>query len=253
MAEQTERDAKAREYLDRQQDGPVIGRTPVAARLEAARHRLAQAIARQQTKIDDWARRNADKVARSGTALREKPPLPVEEHFTVIRARARLAKAEAALAEWEAKQRPKVRNTTDPDSRLMPTASGFIQGYNPQNVATEDGFILATELTQDTNDLQQAIPMMAAAEAAADLVTGIHSGLAQDAGEPCVCPPATDQKPGGDTAAPASARPACPVHPAGIGTMVMDAGYHSQDNLTADGPDRLIATGKRRDLERAAR
>ena len=254
VAEQAERDRKAREYLDRQQDGPVIGRTPVAARLDAARHRLARAIARQQAKIDDWARRNADKVARTGTALREKPPLPVEEHFTVIRARARLAGAEAALAEWEAKQRPKVRNTTDPDSRLMPTASGFIQGYNPQNVATEDGFILATELTQDTNDLQQAIPMMAAADAAADLVTGIHSGLAQAAGELCVCPPATDQEPvGGDTDAPASARPACPVHPAGIGTMVMDAGYHSEDNLTADGPDRLIATGKRKDVERAAR
>jgi transposase len=253
VAEQTERDRKAREYLDRQQDGPVIGRTPVAARLEAARHRLARAIARQQAKIDDWTRRNADKVARTGTALREKPPLPVEEHFTVIRARARLASAEAAWAAWEAKQRPKVRNTTDPDSRLMPTASGFIQGYNPQNVATEDGFILATELTQDTGDVQQAIPMMAAAEAAADLVTGIHSGLAQAAGEQCVCP-ATAQEPVGDnTDATASARPACPVHQSGIGTIVLDAGYHSEENLTADGPDRLIATGKHHDVERAAR
>ena len=35
--------------------------------------------------------------------------------------------------------------------------------------------------------------------------------------------------------------------------MLADAGYCSQANLTCDGPDRLIATGKGRDLEKAAR
>ena len=35
--------------------------------------------------------------------------------------------------------------------------------------------------------------------------------------------------------------------------MLADAGYCSEANLTCDGPDRLIATGKRRDLEDAAR
>ena len=29
---------------------------------------------------------------------------------------------------------------------------GFIQGYNAQNVTSEDGLIIATELTQDTTD-----------------------------------------------------------------------------------------------------
>jgi len=173
----------------------------------------------------------------------------------VIRARARLAKAAAALAKWEAKQRPKVRNTTDPDSRLMPTKAGFVQGYNPQNVVTEDGVILATELTQDTGDARQAIPMMAAAEAAASLVTNVQSGLARAAGEACSCRPAADEDGGGiDTDEPnPSTRPACLVHPAGIGVMVMDAGYSSRENLTADGPDRLIADGKRSDIEKAAR
>jgi hypothetical protein len=38
-----------------------------------------------------------------------------------------------------------------------------------------------------------------------------------------------------------------------IGLLLADAGYCSEDNLTAAGPDRLIATGKRRDLEKAAR
>jgi hypothetical protein len=38
-----------------------------------------------------------------------------------------------------------------------------------------------------------------------------------------------------------------------MGLVLADAGYCSQDNLTCDGPDRLIAAGKRRDLEKAAR
>jgi hypothetical protein len=35
-----------------------------------------------------------------------------------------------------------------------------------------------------------------------------------------------------------------------IGLLVEDAGYHSQANLEAPGPDRLIADGKTRDLAR---
>jgi DDE family transposase len=39
----------------------------------------------------------------------------------------------------------------------------------------------------------------------------------------------------------------------GIGLVLSDAGYCSEANLTCPGPDRLIAVGKRRDLEKAAR
>jgi hypothetical protein len=35
--------------------------------------------------------------------------------------------------------------------------------------------------------------------------------------------------------------------------MLADVGYLSEHNLTIDGPDRLIATGKQRDLEKTAR
>lgn len=37
-----------------------------------------------------------------------------------------------------------------------------------------------------------------------------------------------------------------------IGLVLADAGYLSVENLTASGPDRLIAVGNRRDLERRA-
>src|SRR5262249_8131084 len=39
----------------------------------------------------------------------------------------------------------------------------------------------------------------------------------------------------------------------GIGQVLADAGYCSEHNLTCPGPDRLIAGGKGRDLEKAAR
>ena len=41
-----------------------------------------------------------------------------------------------------------MRNITDPDSRLMPVrGGGFIQGYNTENVISEDELVIATENT----------------------------------------------------------------------------------------------------------
>jgi transposase len=56
-------------------------------------------------------------------------------------------------------------NVTDPDSRFMPTRRGTIQGYNAQAVTTLEQVIVAAELTQDANDLQQLEPMLAATAA----------------------------------------------------------------------------------------
>ena len=38
---------------------------------------------------------------------------------------------------------------------------GFIQGYNTQNVTSEDGLIIATELTDDPADIGWFEPMLA--------------------------------------------------------------------------------------------
>lgn len=51
-------------------------------------------------------------------------------------------------------------NVTDPDSRIMKTRKGWIQGYNCQAVTDEHQFIIATEVTQDCNDTQQLEPML---------------------------------------------------------------------------------------------
>ncbi len=114
---------------------------------------------------------------------------------------------------------PPQRNSTDPDSRLMPTRKGFIQGYNAQLAASEDHFIIAGDLVQDTGDVNQLLPMLHKTTTTAAALRPIRPD------------PTTD---------------------ATIGTVLADNGYHSHANLTAPGPDRLIATGKSRDLHHAA-
>jgi hypothetical protein len=158
----------------------------------------------------------------------------IDDHCRVRQAQAKLeaAKARAAEAERKAAEREAnrkgpgpVRNITDPDSRLMPVrGGGFIQGYNTQNMTSSDGLIIATELTDEQPDCPWFEPMLAKGQQAAALITAHHG------------PAGTDGQ-GHD----------------GIGLVLADAGYCSEPNLTCPGPDRLIATGKGRDLEKAAR
>jgi hypothetical protein len=108
-------------------------------------------------------------------------------------------------------------------ARLMPVrGGGFCQGCNAQNVTSEDGLIIATELTNDPVDPAWFEPMLHQAQQAAALIA---------AGRPATS--------GGGTG--------------GIGLILAGAGYCSEHNLTIAGPDRLIAIGKQRDLGKAAR
>ena len=53
-------------------------------------------------------------------------------------------------------------NLTDEESRIMPTKQGFIQGYNSQAaVDTDTMLIVATDVSQSTNDKQQLSPILA--------------------------------------------------------------------------------------------
>ena len=52
-------------------------------------------------------------------------------------------------------------NLTDEESRIMPSADGFVQGYNVQAAVDVDSMlVVATTLTQHTNDKQQVEPML---------------------------------------------------------------------------------------------
>lgn len=56
-------------------------------------------------------------------------------------------------------------NTTDPDSRIMKGARGFMQGYNAQAVVNENQIVLAAAVTHEANDRRQLRPMLAKTEA----------------------------------------------------------------------------------------
>ena len=51
-------------------------------------------------------------------------------------------------------------NTTDPDSRIMKTRQGYVQGYNAQAVVSEEQIMVAVGVTQEANGVQQLEPML---------------------------------------------------------------------------------------------
>jgi len=60
-------------------------------------------------------------------------------------------------------------NLTDEESRIMPSADGFVQGYNAQAaVDVASMLVVATTLTQQTNDKQQVEPMLSELKALQD-------------------------------------------------------------------------------------
>ena len=98
-------------------------------------------------------------------------------------------------------------NTTDPTSEIMKARQGYVQGYNAQAVVTQEQYIVAPGLTTEANDQRQLHPMLN--EAAANLeAVGVTKK---------------------------------------IGAGLADAGYCSDRNLTAvgpDGPELLVNTTK---------
>ena len=253
-AAEAERDERAGAYLEKARAGrPPAGKRPAGTGVEAARIAVEQATAAQQAKIEDWERRDARNRAAGGGGLRNPPRRPASAHVRVRaknaaleRAIQRAARDERRAAEKQDRRKGPgpVRNITDPDSRLMPVrGGGFIQGYNAQLVTSEDGLIIAAALTPDTGDAAWLRPMMAAAGTAAAIITA-RQPASSPGGDSRTRPPAGYQPPRGDGQ---------PGYTGPIGLFLADAGYCSEDNITAPGPPRLIATGKRRDLERAAR
>jgi hypothetical protein len=150
-------------------------------------------------------------IERTAAERGRRPPgrLPQPDH-RVERAKAALSAAQAAVD--QATKLDKV-NVTDPDSRIMNTAKGWLQGYNAQDAVNQHQIVIAYSVTQDANDVAQYQPMVAGTQRMLEMV-GVT--------EP-------------------------------IGLVLVDAGYWSEENATAPGPDRLIATQKDWKQRRAAR
>ena len=75
-------------------------------------------------------------------------------------------------------------NLTDPDSRNVKTARGYLQGYNAQAVVTADQIVVAAELNSVSSDFGQLAPMITSAlsELAAAGVTELPKVALADAG-----------------------------------------------------------------------
>jgi transposase len=148
------------------------------ARLEAE---AAAEAAKQAAKI---AQRQAEEAATGKKKRGRKPNKPEEK------------------PENDAKA-----NVTDPESRIMKTRSGYVQGYNAQAAVTEDQIIVAAELTQECNDVGQLLPMLD------KVAENLKAAGAPEAME----------------------------------TALADAGYWSDGNMSGakpEGPELLIATNK---------
>ena len=216
-----DRAVSAQARLEKSQAGePMVGRIPDGPhRLAEARAHLDREIQAQQAKLDRRAALLAAGKTPVGTT-----PLPLEQHSRIIRARrvvqAALVAEQAALASPTSNRSlpTTVANITDPQSRLMPTRKGFLQGYNAQLAVTGDQIIAAVQLGQSPNDMSSFIPMM---EAATQAAVTLHAttGHAEHI----------------------------------IGVVLADAGYCSDSNLAAPGPERLIALTKTRDQATAVK
>ena len=70
-----------------------------------------------------------------------------------------------------------VANVSDPDSGIMKTRRGWVQGYNAQVVVTPEQIILAADLTTQANDVRQLTPMLDQALANVETVMGEEAVL----------------------------------------------------------------------------
>jgi hypothetical protein len=119
---------------------------------------------------------------------------------------------------YEAKRQKRfkpVANVTDPESRLQKTRGGFIQGYNAQSVVSSDQVVIACDVTPDSTDAAQLVPML---EQSTDNIT--LAGVTTP-----------------------------------IGVALADAGYGSTANFAAEdelGMCLLISTSKRRTVKHHA-
>lgn len=180
------------------------------ARVERAERRHKQAIAEHAQRAQKWQARVDAGDVRPGPT-----PKSAEQTTRVNRAAQRLERAKNTAM---AVRTPKADggrakdyrvNLTDPDSALMKTREGFIQGFNAQLVVSQDYLIVCAQASANPTDMNSYIPMV---EGAQDTIAAVWGAQAKEE----------------------------------IGVVLADAGYCSVANLTAEGPDRLIATDSRR-------
>lgn len=192
-----------------------------ARRVAVGEANLVRARGYAQARWDHWQERDRAERAAGGAGRPGTRPVPPEQHSLVRDAHEQLRRAREAAQKPRPVQPPPAPvagevelkampiNLTDPDSRIMraPHGNGWLQGFNAQAAVSQDQIVLAAYVCNKANDVEQFGPLSQALQHEVDRL--------QNAGQQVQ-----------------------------IGTVLADAGYASEANLTSEGPDRLIALGK---------
>ena len=160
LAEAEATDAREDRQFGPEASGPAMPgdlkrRGERLARLKACQEKLqaqaAAAASRQENKI---AAREAEEKAtgRRKRGRKPKEPDPSVDPDTVA-------------------------NTTDPQSGILKTRRGWVQGYNAQAVVTTGQIILAVDVTTQANDVRQLTGMLDQAQANVEAVLGEEAVL----------------------------------------------------------------------------
>jgi len=143
-------------------------------RMEEEEKRIKEEVKRlleqaEATDAEEDTRYGRDKTGEelpAELARRETRLKRIQEAKRALEERAREEAKSKDKPEEKAKPKAKMQyNFTDPESRIMPGADGFVQAYNTQ-IAVEPDFqwIVGQRVSQATNDKQQLVPTMKAIE-----------------------------------------------------------------------------------------
>jgi len=131
---------------------------------DEVRRLLAQAEATDaEEDVRYGANRRGDELPAE-LARRETRLQKIQQAKRALEERAREQAKKKGQAEKKSHPKAKMQyNFTDPESRIMPGAEGFVQAYNAQ-IAVEPGLqlIVGQRVTQASNDKQQLVPMVEA-------------------------------------------------------------------------------------------
>jgi len=162
------------------------GRDSRLKRLKECKERLEREAADEAARLREKIEVRAAEEEESGRKKRGRKPKALEE----------------------ASSPGEKANVTDPESRIMKTRAGYVQGYNGQVVVTKGQVIVAAEVTTEANDVKQLGPMVKKAQENVAAVTGKEKKIKK---------------------------------------VLADAGYASEENFASadpEGPEYLVATKK---------
>ena len=151
-------EAEATDAREDRQFGPEANGPAMPGDLKRRGERLARLKACQE-KLQAQAAAAADRQEKK-IAARE-----AEEKATGKRKRGRKPKDPDPSVDPDT-----VANTTDPESGILKTRRGWVQGYNAQAVVTTGQIILAADVTTEANDVRQLTGMLDQAQANAEAV-----------------------------------------------------------------------------------